>query len=87
MRHRGQSLLSTIDLFSVILVQLVVCAFCWLVLCQSRSVVGFCLQLEVGVPLPSPNQLKRKILIKNKRLKPDVEKRKYHSRQLLSLTL
>jgi phosphatidylinositol phospholipase C beta len=24
--------------------------------------------------LPSPNQLKRKILIKNKRLKPDVEK-------------
>jgi phosphatidylinositol phospholipase C beta len=31
--------------------------------------------LESGVPLPSPNQLKRKILIKNKRLKPDVEKR------------
>ncbi|PNF37945.1 hypothetical protein B7P43_G02380, partial [Cryptotermes secundus] len=30
--------------------------------------------LEPGVPLPSPNQLKRKILIKNKRLKPDVEK-------------
>lgn len=38
------------------------------------------LQLEPGVPLPSPNQLKRKILIKNKRLKADVEKRKrYHS--------
>ncbi len=32
------------------------------------------LQLEAGVPLPSPNQLRRKILIKNKRLKPDVEK-------------
>ena len=31
-------------------------------------------QLEPGVPLPSPNQLKRKILIKNKRLKLDVEK-------------
>jgi hypothetical protein len=30
--------------------------------------------LEAGVPLPSPNQLRRKILIKNKRLKPDVEK-------------
>jgi len=27
-----------------------------------------------GVPLPSPNQLKRKILIKNKRLEPEVEK-------------
>ena len=26
------------------------------------------------MPLPSPNQLKRKILIKNKRLKLDVEK-------------
>ncbi|XP_025105032.1 1-phosphatidylinositol 4,5-bisphosphate phosphodiesterase beta-4-like isoform X2 [Pomacea canaliculata] len=32
-------------------------------------------QLEPGIPLPSPNQLKRKILIKNKRLKPEVEKR------------
>ncbi|CAH1793119.1 unnamed protein product, partial [Owenia fusiformis] len=31
--------------------------------------------LEPGVPLPSPSQLKRKILIKNKRLKPEVEKR------------
>ncbi|KAK7863055.1 hypothetical protein R5R35_006478 [Gryllus longicercus] len=30
--------------------------------------------LDPGVPLPSPNQLKRKILIKNKRLKPEVEK-------------
>lgn len=30
--------------------------------------------LEPGVPLPSPNRLKRKILIKNKRLKPEVEK-------------
>lgn len=30
--------------------------------------------LEPGCPLPSPNDLKRKIMIKNKRLKPDVEK-------------
>ncbi|CAF3918267.1 unnamed protein product, partial [Rotaria sp. Silwood1] len=30
--------------------------------------------LEPGVPLPAPNLLKRKILIKNKRLKPEVEK-------------
>lgn len=30
--------------------------------------------LEPGVPLPSPSRLKNKILIKNKRLKPDVEK-------------
>ncbi|XP_013782040.2 1-phosphatidylinositol 4,5-bisphosphate phosphodiesterase-like [Limulus polyphemus] len=30
--------------------------------------------LEPGVPLPSPNDMKRKILIKNKRLKPEVEK-------------
>ncbi|XP_015593431.1 1-phosphatidylinositol 4,5-bisphosphate phosphodiesterase isoform X2 [Cephus cinctus] len=30
--------------------------------------------LEPGVPLPSPNMLRRKILIKNKRLKPEVEK-------------
>uniref|UniRef100_A0AC34G0C1 Uncharacterized protein n=1 Tax=Panagrolaimus sp. ES5 TaxID=591445 RepID=A0AC34G0C1_9BILA len=30
--------------------------------------------LEPGVPLPSPNRLRRKILIKNKRLKPDAEK-------------
>ncbi|XP_069698719.1 1-phosphatidylinositol 4,5-bisphosphate phosphodiesterase-like isoform X2 [Periplaneta americana] len=32
------------------------------------------MSLEPGVPLPSPNQLKYKILIKNKRLKPEVEK-------------
>ncbi|XP_072030840.1 1-phosphatidylinositol 4,5-bisphosphate phosphodiesterase beta-4-like isoform X2 [Amphiura filiformis] len=31
--------------------------------------------LEKGSPLPTPNKLKRKILIKNKRLKPEVEKR------------
>ncbi|KAF6772089.1 hypothetical protein AHF37_08523, partial [Paragonimus kellicotti] len=31
--------------------------------------------LEAGVPLPPPEKLKRKILIKNKRLKPEVEKR------------
>ncbi|KAJ8794898.1 hypothetical protein J1605_018752 [Eschrichtius robustus] len=32
-------------------------------------------KLEPGRPLPSPNDLKRKILIKNKRLKPEVEKK------------
>ncbi|XP_069811534.1 1-phosphatidylinositol 4,5-bisphosphate phosphodiesterase beta-4 isoform X2 [Dendropsophus ebraccatus] len=31
--------------------------------------------LDAGRPLPSPNDLKRKILIKNKRLKPEVEKK------------
>ncbi|KAJ8967860.1 hypothetical protein NQ317_017627 [Molorchus minor] len=31
--------------------------------------------LEPGMPLPPPSALKRKILIKNKRLKPEVEKR------------
>ncbi|XP_075719181.1 1-phosphatidylinositol 4,5-bisphosphate phosphodiesterase beta-4 isoform X3 [Rhinoderma darwinii] len=31
--------------------------------------------LGPGKPLPSPNDLKRKILIKNKRLKPEVEKK------------
>ncbi|GMT12242.1 hypothetical protein PFISCL1PPCAC_3539 [Pristionchus fissidentatus] len=30
--------------------------------------------LDPGVVLPSPNKLKRKILIKNKRLKPEIEK-------------
>ncbi|XP_018563838.1 1-phosphatidylinositol 4,5-bisphosphate phosphodiesterase isoform X1 [Anoplophora glabripennis] len=30
--------------------------------------------LEAGAPLPPPSSLKRKILIKNKRLKPEVEK-------------
>ncbi|XP_023234552.1 1-phosphatidylinositol 4,5-bisphosphate phosphodiesterase-like [Centruroides sculpturatus] len=30
--------------------------------------------LEMGAPLPSPSDLKRKILIKNKRLRPEVEK-------------
>ena len=30
--------------------------------------------LSVGVEMPPPNALKRKILLKNKRLKPDVEK-------------
>jgi len=34
----------------------------------------FWTQLEPGVPLPPPSALKRKILIKNKRLKPEVEK-------------
>ncbi|CAI9730662.1 1-phosphatidylinositol 4,5-bisphosphate phosphodiesterase beta-4-like isoform X1 [Octopus vulgaris] len=31
--------------------------------------------LEPGIPLPSPSELKRKILIKNKRLKSEVEKK------------
>lgn len=31
-------------------------------------------QLEPGMPLPPPSALKRKIMIKNKRLKPEVEK-------------
>uniref|UniRef100_A0A1A7X936 1-phosphatidylinositol 4,5-bisphosphate phosphodiesterase n=1 Tax=Iconisemion striatum TaxID=60296 RepID=A0A1A7X936_9TELE len=35
--------------------------------------------LEPGRPLPSPNELKRKILIKNKRLKPEVEQRQLES--------
>lgn len=30
--------------------------------------------MDPGVPLPPPSLLKRKILIKNKRLKPEVEK-------------
>ncbi|CAF0760169.1 unnamed protein product [Rotaria sordida] len=34
--------------------------------------------LEPGVLLPPPNLLKRKILIKNKRLKPEVEKHQLH---------
>lgn len=34
-------------------------------------------QIESARPLPSPNDLKRKILIKNKRLKPEVEQSKY----------
>lgn len=34
----------------------------------------FNFQLEPGAPLPPPSALKRKILIKNKRLKPEVEK-------------
>ncbi|XP_034832718.1 1-phosphatidylinositol 4,5-bisphosphate phosphodiesterase isoform X2 [Maniola hyperantus] len=33
-----------------------------------------CFQLEPGQPLPPPSLLKRKIMIKNKRLKPEVEK-------------
>lgn len=31
-------------------------------------------QLDPGSPLPSPLRLKRKILIKNKKLRPEVEK-------------
>lgn len=55
----------------------------WLVNWKSRNSMPMCpnllfyfwpFQLEPGVPLPPPSALKRKILIKNKRLKPDVEK-------------
>lgn len=35
--------------------------------------------LEPGRPLPSPSDLKRKILIKNKRLKPEVEQKQLES--------
>jgi phosphatidylinositol phospholipase C, beta len=31
-------------------------------------------QLDPGIALPSPSQMRRKIIIKNKRLKPEVEK-------------
>ena len=34
----------------------------------------FLFQTSPGTPLPSPNRLKRKILIKNKRLPPEKEK-------------
>ena len=34
----------------------------------------YCPQLEPGIPLPPPCLLKRKIIIKNKRLRPEVEK-------------
>lgn len=37
------------------------------------------LQIESGRPLPSPTDLKRKILIKNKRLKPEVEQSKHRT--------
>lgn len=37
-------------------------------------IYGLIKQLEPGMPLPPPSMLKRKILIKNKRLKPEVEK-------------
>ncbi|CAF0707706.1 unnamed protein product [Brachionus calyciflorus] len=39
----------------------------------SKPIEGY--PIEPGYTLPSPNMFKRKILIKNKRLKPDVEKR------------
>ncbi|RMC07925.1 hypothetical protein DUI87_15396 [Hirundo rustica rustica] len=39
------------------------------------SFENHCRSLEQGKALPSPNDLKRKILIKNKRLKPEVEKK------------
>lgn len=47
-------------------------------LCSLCSHAVF-LQIESGRPLPSPNDLKRKILIKNKRLKPEVEQSKHRT--------
>ncbi|XP_060722463.1 1-phosphatidylinositol 4,5-bisphosphate phosphodiesterase beta-4-like isoform X1 [Tachysurus vachellii] len=38
-----------------------------------------CAMIEPGRALPSPNDLKRKILIKNKRLKPEVEQKQLES--------
>ncbi|MCI4389461.1 hypothetical protein PGIGA_G00098390 [Pangasianodon gigas] len=38
-----------------------------------------CAMIEPGRSLPSPNDLKRKILIKNKRLKPEVEQKQLES--------
>jgi len=43
--------------------------------------------LESGVALPSPNDLKRKILIKNKRLKPDVEKSEYRINKKIDIMM
>lgn len=43
------------------------------------------LQIESGRPLPSPNELKRKILIKNKRLKPEVEQSKHGTQPVYRL--
>lgn len=47
--------------------------------CSLSSIVPFIcylmpVQLDPGLPLPPPCKLKRKILIKNKRMKPEVEK-------------
>lgn len=36
--------------------------------------IFFIIQLEPGAALPPPSALKRKIMIKNKRLKPEVER-------------
>lgn len=41
---------------------------------QISYIYIFFFQLEPGVALPPPCALKRKIMIKNKRLKPEVEK-------------
>lgn len=35
--------------------------------------ICYCFKLEEGRPLPSPNQLRGRILIKNKKLKPEQE--------------
>lgn len=43
----------------------------------SQSFSFFPSQMEAGSPLPSPNDLKGKILIKNRRLKLEVEKSSY----------
>lgn len=41
----------------------------------NKNLCFFCFETEPGVALPSPSLLKRKILIKNKRLKPEEERR------------
>ncbi|XP_050994378.1 1-phosphatidylinositol 4,5-bisphosphate phosphodiesterase beta-4 isoform X4 [Labeo rohita] len=46
---------------------------------QTRPALVSVENIESGQPLPSPNDLKRKILIKNKRLKPEVEQKQLES--------
>lgn len=46
-----------------------------------------CFQLDAGQSLPSPNDLKHKILIKNKRLKPEVEQSGWITNSLFFLMI
>ncbi|XP_058612494.1 1-phosphatidylinositol 4,5-bisphosphate phosphodiesterase beta-4 isoform X2 [Onychostoma macrolepis] len=46
---------------------------------QTRPALVSVENIEAGQQLPSPNDLKRKILIKNKRLKPEVEQKQLES--------
>ena len=55
------------------------------IFCASLILTSF-FQLQPGAFLPPPNRLKRKILIKNKRLTAEVEKKElelFHKGQLL----